>query len=51
MKKVLFVATVDSNIRHFHIAYLKFFKEKGYEVHVATADDEEEKFDYCDYKP
>lgn len=50
MKKVLFVATVDSHIRHFHIPYLKYFKEKGYEVHVATSDDEKEQFDYCDKK-
>lgn len=50
MKKVLFVATVDSHIRHFHIPYLKYFKENGYEVHVATANDENEKFDYCDKK-
>lgn len=50
MKKVLFVATVDSHIRHFHIPYLKYFKEKGYEVHVATANDENEKFQYCDKK-
>ena len=48
MKKVLFVATVDSHIRHFHIPYLKYFKENGYEVHVATANDENEVFDYCD---
>lgn len=50
MKKVLFVATVDSHIRHFHIPYLKYFKENGYEVHVATANDENEKFQYCDKK-
>ena len=50
MKKVLFVATVDSHIRHFHIPYLQYFKEKGYEVHVATADDEKEKFNYSDKK-
>lgn len=50
MKKVLFVATVDSHIRHFHIPYLKYFKDQGYEVHVATNNDENEKFDYCDKK-
>ena len=44
MKKVLFVAHVDSHIRHFHIPYLKYFKEKGYEVHVATSNDENENF-------
>lgn len=50
LKKVLFVATVDSHIRHFHIPYLKYFKENGYEVHVATANDENEKFEFCDKK-
>ena len=28
MKKVLFTATVDSHILHFHLPYLKMFKEK-----------------------
>ena len=50
LKKVLFVATVDSHIRHFHIPYLRYFKELGYEVHVATANDENEEFTYCDKK-
>ena len=48
MKKVLFTATVDSHILHFHIPYLKMFKEKGYEVHVATNGTEE--IHYCDVK-
>lgn len=48
MKKVLFSATVDSHILAFHIPYLKYFKEKGYEVHVATNGDEE--IPYCDKK-
>lgn len=48
MKKVLFTATVDSHILHFHLPYLKLFKEKGYEVHVATNGDE--KIPYCDVK-
>lgn len=48
MKKVLFTATVDSHILHFHIPYLKWFKERGYEVHVATNGDEE--IPYCDVK-
>lgn len=46
MKKVLFTATVDSHILQFHIPYLKMFKEKGYEVHVASKGEEEIK--YCD---
>lgn len=48
MKKVLFTATVDSHILHFHIPYLKWFKEQGYEVHVATNGDKE--IPYCDIK-
>ncbi len=48
MKKVLFTATVDSHILHFHIPYLKYFKEQGYEVHVATNGSEE--IPYCDKK-
>lgn len=48
MKKVLFTATVDSHILQFHIPYLKMFKEKGYEVHVATNGTEE--IPYCDIK-
>lgn len=48
MKKVLFTATVDSHILQFHIPYLKMFKEKGYEVHVAT--NGTEVIPYCDVK-
>lgn len=48
MKKVLFTATVDSHILHFHIPYLKWFKEQGYEVHVATNGDEI--IPFCDVK-
>lgn len=32
MKKVLFVATVASHIKSFHLPYLKLLKENGYEV-------------------
>lgn len=48
VRKVLFTATVDSHILHFHIPYLKMFKERGYEVHVATNSDEN--IPYCDKK-
>lgn len=47
-KKVLFTATVDSHIFHFHLPYLKMFKDEGYEVHVATNGQEE--IPYCDKK-
>lgn len=36
MGKILFVATIDEHIRHFHLPFLKWFKENGYEVHVAS---------------
>lgn len=48
MKKVLFTATVDSHILQFHLPFLKLFKDKGYEVHVATNGTEE--IPYCDVK-
>ena len=48
MKKVLFTATVDSHILQFHLPFLKLFKEKGYEVHVATNGNDE--IPYCDVK-
>lgn len=46
MKKVLFVASVTSHINAFHIPYLKWFKEQGYEVHVASKGTQEVL--YCD---
>lgn len=46
MKRVLFVATVTKHINLFHIPYLKWFKEQGYEVHVASRGNEE--INYCD---
>lgn len=45
-KKVLFVATVTGHINSFHIPYLKWFKEQGYEVHVASRGNQE--IQYCD---
>lgn len=47
-KRVLFCATVDSHILNFHVPYLQYFKEKGYEVHVATG--EQQPIPYCDKK-
>lgn len=46
MKKVAFIASVSGHIQCFHIPYLKYFKEKGYETYVVTRD--EETIDYCD---
>lgn len=48
MGKILYVATIDSHIKAFHMPYLKMLKENGYEVHVATNGDEQ--FPYCDVK-
>ena len=48
MKKVLITATVDAHILAFHTPYLKYFKDNGYEVHVATNGDEE--IPCCDKK-
>jgi glycosyltransferase EpsD len=39
MKRILFTATVDEHILHFHVPYLKWFQEQGYEVHVASNGD------------
>lgn len=46
MRKVLFVATVTGHITGFHTPYLKWFKEQGYEVHVAS--NGEDNIEYCD---
>jgi len=44
--KVLFVATITRHITSFHLPYLRWFKEQGYETHVATSGNEE--IPYCD---
>lgn len=36
MKKILYVANITQHIIRFHIPYLKWFKEHGFEVHVAA---------------
>lgn len=48
MKKILFTATVDRHILSFHIPYIKWFKEQGYEVHVAS--NGESKIPFADKK-
>lgn len=53
MKKVLFVAhVVKHHLMSFHIPYLKWFKDNGYEVHVCARNDYENKMEceipYCD---
>lgn len=47
-KKVLFTATVDSHIQLFHLPFLKYFQENGYETHVAT--NSKKKIPYTDKK-
>ncbi|MBE7011634.1 MAG: glycosyltransferase family 4 protein [Ruminococcaceae bacterium] len=39
MKKVLFVASIAVHIKSFHIPYLNYFKDNGYETYVATRDE------------
>lgn len=53
MKKVLFVATVvKTHIMVFHLPYLELFKNNGFETHVCSRNDYENKDDcnipYCD---
>ncbi|WP_373598234.1 glycosyltransferase family 4 protein [Paraclostridium bifermentans] len=39
-KKVLFIATVvKAHINTFHLPYIKFFKDRGYETHVGAKND------------
>lgn len=52
-KRILFVATVvKKHICQFHIPYLKWFKEHGYEVYVCAKNDYDNNSDciipYCD---
>ncbi|MFC0560060.1 glycosyltransferase family 4 protein [Halalkalibacter alkalisediminis] len=36
-KKILFCATVDYHFKAFHLPYMKWFKEQGWDVHVAAS--------------
>ena len=49
MKRVLFAANLESFFMKFLIPQLKFFKENGYEVHIA-AKSEDISIPYCDKK-
>lgn len=40
-KKVLFTASIALHFRAFHLPYLKWFQEQGYETHVACNDVED----------
>jgi len=35
-EKILFIATVENHLLNFHIPFMKYFQDNGYEVHVAT---------------
>ncbi|WP_058301190.1 glycosyltransferase family 4 protein [Gorillibacterium timonense] len=39
MPAILFVATVDTHFEKFHLPYLQWFKEQGWEVHIAARGD------------
>ncbi|MEO3945376.1 glycosyltransferase family 4 protein [Gorillibacterium sp. CAU 1737] len=41
MPAILFVATVDTHVEKFHLPYLQWFKEQGWEVHVAARGERE----------
>ena len=47
-KKVLFTASIAKHILRFHLPYLKWFKDQGYETHVAC--NGEEYIPYTDVK-
>lgn len=47
-KKILFVANTDLHISLCYLPYMKYLKEKGYDIHVATNTDII--FHYCDKK-
>jgi len=46
--KILFIATVTVHIKAFHTPYMKWLKEQGWEVHVATYGSEDTP--HCDKK-
>ena len=53
MKNILYIAAATKiHICHFHLPYLKWFKDRGYTVHVASGDDfedgDEKEVPYCD---
>ncbi|MDF1508413.1 glycosyltransferase family 4 protein [Robertmurraya sp. DFI.2.37] len=48
MRKILFTATIDEHIWSFHLPYLKWFKENGFEVHIASSG--KTTIPFCDQK-
>ncbi len=39
LRKILFVANIHKHFLAFHLPYIKWFKDNGFEVHVAANDD------------
>ena len=48
MKKILFSASTLSHIENFHIPYLKYFKEQGFEVHIIGKENNKLPISYAD---
>lgn len=48
MKRILYTATSDIHINTFHIPYLKWFKDKGYEIHLAVENRGNIDLSFCD---
>lgn len=46
--KVLFVASVTEHINAFHLPYMQWFKDQGYEVHVSARNNLDESLQVCD---
>ncbi len=47
-KKVLFVASVTEHLDAFHIPYMQWFKDQGYEVHASARNDLDKNLPVCD---
>lgn len=43
-KKILFTASIAKHLLRFHLPYLQWFQEQGYEVHIACSGDEDVPF-------
>lgn len=48
MKKVLFVASVTEHLSAFHIPYMRWFQENGFEVHATAKNDIGHNLEHCD---
>ena len=48
MKRILFIASLASHIKAFHIPYMKWLKQEGHQVDVAAHCDIDTQLPYCD---